>query len=384
MRRDDPNPDESHLTSASMELWRNFGQVDHRMNATWQFPSQFANPIADVLPGIKQHLSHPASQGKHPNPAVSLNPLPITMGDFVQHKFVPGYVATKKSAGQTHFRAILKYVLSPELVAQAFGLDVGAPRSPRRENSGVLYLDSYLLTDITPDVIQNLMSSYLNLGYSAQTVTHIRNLLRTIFVYAADAGCHTGANPATLVTSPNIIRHQVNSLTLPQLVHALQLMQYPEREIAICALLTGLNVTEICGLQWKYVNLSVGGRPVDGEWLPPRTIAVRTQSYRGVVGQVNSRRKRLIQVCALLNIMLRDLLRRHRFTAAEDFVLSSRSGTPINPDNIALRRLKRIGIALGMPWLSWKVFRQTRTNLVAQFGKQWSDAIAEYPPFKHP
>lgn len=354
------------------------------MNARWQLPSQLANPIADGLSGVQQHLSHPNDKVKPRNPAVSLNVPAIAMGDFVRQKFVPEYVATKKSAGQAHFRAILKYVLSPELVAEAFGVDFGAPRSQHREHSGVTYLDSFLLTDITPDMIQHLITSYLILGYSAQTVTHIRKLLRTIFVYSAAAGCHVGTNPAALVTTPNIVRQQVNSLTLPQLLRTLQLMQYPEREIAVCALLTGLNVTEICGLQWKYVNLSVGGRPVDGEWLPPRTIAIRTQSYRGVVGQVNPSRKRVIQVCALLNALLLDLLRRQRFTTAEDFVLSSRRGTPINPDNIALRRLKRIGIALGMPWLSWKVFRQTRTNLVAEFGKQWSDEIANALPFKRP
>lgn len=354
------------------------------MNATWQLPSQLANPISDGPPGVQQHLSHPTSQVKHQNPVVSRNPTPIALRDFVRDKFVPGFVATKKAVVQTHFRAILKYVLSPELVAQAFALNVSAPRTQRRKNPGVTYLDSFLLTEITPDLIQRFMSTYLSLGYSAQTVTHIRNLLRTIFSYAASSGCYTGANPATLVTPPDIVRQEVNSLSLTQLLRTLQLMQYPEREISICVLLTGLNVTEICGLQWKYVNITVGGRPVDGEWLPPRTIAIRSQSYRGVVGQVNSRRKRLIQVCALLNVLLLDLLRRQRFTKPEDFVLSSRSGTPINPDNIALRRLKRIGMALSMPWLSWKVFRQTRTNLVAQFGKQWSDAIAEALPFKRP
>ena len=183
------------------------------MNATWQLPSQHANPIADGLPDVQQHLSRPANQVKHRNPAGSRNPPPIAMKDFVQHKFVPGYVATKKPSAKTHFRAILKYVLSPELVAHAFGLDASAPRSQRRENSAVTYLDSFLLTEITPDLIQGLMSTYLSLGYSAQTVTHIRNLLRTIFSYAATAGCHTGANPAALVTTPDVVRQQVNSLT---------------------------------------------------------------------------------------------------------------------------------------------------------------------------
>lgn len=354
------------------------------MNALWQLPSRLTDQHPGCLTTPMDHLPHPAIQTTHRDLEMSGKPATISFGEFVHYKFVPDCVAVKKAAARTHYRAILKYVLSPELVAQSLGMGARAYRKRLQENSGVTYMDSLALNEITPDVIQRFMASYLELGYSGQTVAHIRNLLRAIFSYAAVTGSFVGANPAALVTAPEIVRKQVNSLSLTQLQKTLQSMHYPEKEIALFVLLTGLNVTEVCGLQWKYVNLSIAGRPIDGEWLRPRTISIRTESYRGVVGPVNPRRKRLINVCSLLNLLLRDLLRRQNVTAPEDFVLRSRSGTPINPDNIARRRLKPIGTALGMPWLSWKVFRRTRTNLVAELGKQWSEEIAQALPSRRP
>ena len=60
--------------------------------------------------------------------------------------------------------------------------------------------------------------------------------------------------------------------------------------------------------------------------------------------------------------VLTDLGRRARFTKPDDFVLVSEAGTPVNETNIASRRLKAVGQELGMPWLSWHVFRRTRKD----------------------
>jgi hypothetical protein len=43
-----------------------------------------------------------------------------TLAEFVERSFIPEFVATKKSAGRDHFKAILKHVLPPEQVARLF------------------------------------------------------------------------------------------------------------------------------------------------------------------------------------------------------------------------------------------------------------------------
>ena len=81
-------------------------------------------------------------------------------------------------------------------------------------------------------------------------------------------------------------RKEAHMLSLPQLKAVLELMRYPEREMTLLAILTGMNVAEICGLQWKHVNLFLSEPVADGEFIPSRTIAVRKQWYRGELNSV--------------------------------------------------------------------------------------------------
>ena len=177
-------------------------------------------------------------------------------------------------------------------------------------------------------------------------------------------------NPADDVRLPGIVRKEAHVLTSEQLRQLIGVMRCPEREVAILAILTDMNVAEICGLQWKYVNLSELSCKVDGEWIPARTIAVRKQSYRCEFGPVLNCRARDIPVPDLLASILQTIRNRKQFSAREDFVVVSRSGTPINQDNVASRRLKSIGRRLEMPWLSWYVFHRTNVALSAELGPQ--------------
>jgi hypothetical protein len=87
-------------------------------------------------------------------------------------------------------------------------------------------------------------------------------------------------------------RKEAASLTLDQLQQVFQLMRYPARELAVFARLGEMSVAEICGLKWKYVNLSCDRRRVDGEWLSAKTMAIRTQSYRATLSSAIEPRQR--------------------------------------------------------------------------------------------
>lgn len=293
----------------------------------------------------------------------------MSLLEFVQRKFIPEYVATRKYAGRSHFGAILKHVLTPEQVTRAFGRSSENTSLTLKTIDGWPYMDSLQLCEITGERIQTLISAVLQSGYSIQTATHVRNVIRTIFSHAIATSCYTGTNPASLVTLPAMARKKAHSLTLVQLKQIMQAMRYPEKGISLLALLTEMNVAEICGLQWKYVNLSNVACLVEEDSIPPRTISVRMQSYRGQFGPVSGKRKRLIPVSDLLGSILSDLGNRKHFTAPQDFVLASQNGTPIYPENIAARRLKSIGKAFDMPWLSWTVFHRTHVALESELGR---------------
>lgn len=299
----------------------------------------------------------------------------MSLAEFVERRFAPEYAAVKTSAGRAHFRAILKHILTPEAVDRAFRVNQEASKVKMKAIPGWPYLDSLRLCDVSAENVQLLISTALGRGYSAQTVIHIRSVLRAIFSHAQKLSCFVGDNPATLAVPPGMARKEAHTLTLAQLKQILRLMRYPEKEIALFAILTGMSVVEICGLQWKYMNLSDLRRLMDGEWIPARAIAIRNQSYRGEFGPVMKNRKRILSIPEVLNSLLQVLRNRKRFTAPDDFVLASRSGTPICQNNIAARRLKSIGRSLGLPWLSWHVFHRTHVALIAEFGRQLNNEL---------
>jgi len=168
-------------------------------------------------------------------------------------------------------------------------------------------------------------------------------------------------------------RRETHALDLSQLRRLFEEMIYPERELALLAMLTKMNVAEICGLQWKYLNFSSFGSMIEREFIPAKTIAVRMQSYRGELSAVSESRKRFIGIPAMLSSVLHDLRRRNHFMAPEDFVLVSRTGTAIRPENIAARRLKSLGRSCGMPWLTWSVFYQSRVRLKSELGRAFHE-----------
>src|SRR5258707_14629204 len=89
-----------------------------------------------------------------------------------------------------------------------------------------------------------------------------------------------------------MVRRESHALSFDQSFSALASLQSPAREMVLFAILTSMNIAEICGLQWKRVNLNEQFTTVDGESLPPLTIAVRAQWYRGEYGSVKAKSRR--------------------------------------------------------------------------------------------
>jgi integrase len=299
----------------------------------------------------------------------------MTIAEFVRAKFLPEHVSTKRTSGRRHYQAILKHVLPPEEVDNIFGVDAVGSRAKLKVLANWPYMNNVRLVDAHPDHVQRLVSAALESGYSTQTAKHIRNVVSAIFTHAIKGRYFAGENPALPVTPPGMTRRVAHALTFEQTVRVLQVMRYPEMEMALLALLTGMNVAEICGLQWKHVNLSNHSVNRGGELIPPLTVIVRNQWYRGELSNVPSARRKNIPIPHLLQSMFLRLSRL-TITGWNDFVLISRGGRPINQINVAARRLKSIGDALEMPWLSWQVFRRTRVSLIQEFGAQFQQKLA--------
>ncbi len=293
----------------------------------------------------------------------------MTVSAFVENAFVPEHVVNKGAAGRTHYQAMLKHVIGPERVERVFGVAGNSSRARLKAIPDWPYLGGMRLGDVHQAHIQSLVSAASARGYSPQTVTHIVRVVFNIFEHARKKRWFTADNPANGVTLPMMARKEAHVLTLGQATELFRLMQYPEREIALFLILTNMNVAEICGLQWKCVNLTEAGCSHDGEPIPPRTIAVKKQLDGGAVRNLEkqSRYRNLPIPTPLLPMLLR-LSRRSAFVGPEDYVLVARVGAPVNAKNLVPRRLKPIGSALQMPWLSWHVFQRTHKTLPYDLG----------------
>lgn len=300
-------------------------------------------------------------------------PLPdMSVADFVETLFVPQHVAAKGPSGRRHYRAILKHVLTPAEVNRIFS--AGSPDSNDNPGGkpGWPYMNNVRLAEVGPEHVHSLVRAALECGYSTQTVKHIRNAVSAIFSHAIKQHRYLGRNPACLVITPNVVRKKAHALSLAQTIQVFNAMRYPEREMALLAILTSMNISEICGLQWKHVNLMDRTVQRGSDLIPPRTIAVKQQFYRGEFCAVPEGRRKNLPISQLVFSVLMKL-GQLRGIGGEDFVIATKSGRPVNQINIASRRLKHIGERLGLPQLSWQVLRRTGANLSHEFGTHLED-----------
>lgn len=301
----------------------------------------------------------------------------MTVAEFVERKFLPEYVVLKGSSGKMHYQAMLKHVLRPEEVNGLFRQRAGGRRNKLSSVAGWPYLGAMRLRDVSSQDVQRLIDAALQRGYSTQTATHILNVVSAIFSHARQVHYLFGDNPVRQVKRWEVTRKAQLPLRLDQIKLASEIMKNPEREMMLVAILTGLNVSEICGLQWKHVNLSDRAVSLGAEQIPPRTIAIRRQWFRGEPGAVKRGRMRNVPIPAALMPVFRDLKSRSRFLGQEDFMLVSRVGTPVNHANILVRRLKPMARQIGVPSLSWHVLQTTRKALSAEFGRRFHDSMME-------
>ena len=291
------------------------------------------------------------------------NQFEMSVAEFVERKFIPEHVALKGVSGRIHYQAILRHVLTPDEVDTAFGVRPKGSRKLIEPVVGWPYLSNLRLCDVRPEDVRRLTSAALAHGYSLQTVRHLRNVVSAIFSHAKRELCFLEDNPASLVTLPEPV--QAHQLTEGQVNEALRAMNYPEKEMAICAALTGMSPSEISGLQWGHVNLNDAEIVVDGVPVPPRTIAVTQQWCHGALANVKESRVRDLPIPQPLFQLLSRLKSRPRFTGPADFVFVSGMGAPVNQKYLVAHRLRPIAKRMGVPSLSLQALRRSSKSVVS-------------------
>jgi integrase len=148
--------------------------------------------------------------------------------------------------------------------------------------------------------------------------------------------------------------------------------------MALLSMTASLNVAEMCALRWKRVNLTGEIVTSEGQLIPPYSVVVRENFYEGKFGSVKApSRKRSVPLSSSMAAALLEIRRQSKYIGPDDLVFATRRGTPVDQGNLLSRHLKPVGRKLGMPWLSWHVFRHTHATLGEQIGMALSDRQAQ-------
>lgn len=233
------------------------------------------------------------------------------------------------------------------------------------------------LRDVRREHVQSLIWVKVDQKLSSRTVAHIRKVVSAVFDYAITINYYSGDNPASHLRMPEKrdVR-QKTAYTYDQARRLLEYLESPVREMVLTALCTSMNVAELCGLRWRYVNLTDQFSLVDGEAIPPYRAAVRWNFTAGTFGSVKTgNRYRTVPLPVMVVEALRQLQERSRLTEADQTVFASRNGTPIDAHNISNRAFKRAGDTLGFH-VNWHAFRHTAATWAESSGMVMSDRVA--------
>jgi hypothetical protein len=339
-----------------------------------------ADSLSDMetaLTALEQNAgSEEADRGRHNS--VSLREAGtrpgMSVAEFVGSKFIPEHIERKSLAGRRHYQSMLKHILRPDTVDQLFNESI-ARKSRLKAIPGWPYLDNVQLCELREQHVRDLTGAAFARGYSAQTVTHIRNVLGVIVVHAKRARLFADENPVTGVELPHICHKTRQDLTVAQAMAMLKMMRYPEREIALIAITTGISIQEICGLQWKHINLTKAAVDCDGDTIPAGSILIRQHWNPEGIVELHFSRIRLTKIPEPLSVILLRLKQEALSPDPNAFVLSTPAGAPIRPTSLRVTRLNVIGRKIAVPWLSWQVVKRAHGAMLSELRMQLNNDL---------
>jgi len=226
------------------------------------------------------------------------------------------------------------------------------------------------LATLEPSDVEIAMARALEDGKSGETAWHIRKVISAIYTRAKRDRIVSGDNPASLASVPrrNRVRQKI-ALSFDQMQSALAMLKEPARTMALTAVLTSANISELLGLAWKHINLTPDWTTLEGVGLPPFTIAIRQHFTRGEYGPLKTgNRRRNIPIPLPLVATLAELKQRGKFTGPDDVVFATRRGTPVCANNLRNRSLAKIAKKLELPRLSWHIFRYSHATFTDALG----------------
>ncbi|HEY4364967.1 MAG TPA: tyrosine-type recombinase/integrase [Bryobacteraceae bacterium] len=328
----------------------------------------------------------------------------ITLRQFVDRHFRPDYITKKKISTQGHYKTVLANHVLPAfgdrridsinhdavqwLINQKLESDqmkVPAAARERQQQIKALRDSGKTLREIAQTigvsrgrVGQILSGTYRpreKKPYSVQTVVHVRNVLSAIFKYAKAKGVYKGDNPCKTVMIGELdSKSREHWLTLEQAKQLIDVLPTPAKELVTLCCTTSMNRAEATALTYGAMNLT-------DDWvgmLPPRSLEVRRNWYKGNLISVKTRkRRRILPLPVSVVEALQRIKDASEWVEPDDFLFAGpERDKPVNVRNLESRVLKPAAKAVGIPWFGLHDCRRLWVSCANRLGFQIADMLA--------
>jgi integrase len=313
--------------------------ADELGNATWKQTSRAVGPaVGPERLTKRQALAKGQQDHVHRANGLTLTPGgAATLEQFIDAKYRPDHIAQLQASAD--YESIIRCHLLPSL-------------------------GHCQLRDINRAMCQALISEKVKAGLSSQRVTHVRNILSSIFRHARRLNYVAGELPTADLILPKMRRTERQPLSETQIAAVLQFLPESRLRVAfrlMCAV--GLRAGEMAGLRWCCVNLGDAPILAGNDWVMPRCLLVREQYRRNEWAELKTvHSRRTVPLVDELVELLTEWKAAAKRTGEADPVFAGRNGSPMDHHNELSRRLKPACVKAGVPWASWHSARHTAST----------------------
>jgi integrase len=221
------------------------------------------------------------------------------------------------------------------------------------------------ISDITRQEIQVYVAQLIKEGYAPKSIDHIHDVLSAVLRTAIKWG-HLPENPASGVELPRLETVRPKwALTPHQAAALLQTLQPLPRAMVGLAILSGLRRGELFALRSQDIDESA------------RVLTVREAVYDGRFGTPKTEAGlRQIPLSEVAPQFVGEWKQFAGSTDRDALVFSTRTGTPIAPNNVLRRAIFPACDALELPRATWLTFRRTYSSWSHDKGSQGRSSLS--------
>jgi integrase len=210
------------------------------------------------------------------------------------------------------------------------------------------------LCDVRTDIVQAFLNRKAADGLSWWTRNDLKGVISWIYTKATDWGYWTDKNPVLRTTlGRKKAKRQKLILSDEQFGQLLRELGDDVGLMVETAISTGMRVSEIIGLKWRYVDLDRG------------LIRVEERYYRGDTDEPNPERSRRF---LSLGLLLEDYRSWKPAGAGPDDYVFQRDGKPRDDRRLLRKELRPAAKRLGIhfPGFGWHPFRRQNITLIQE------------------